>query len=686
MAVTVAEFSLDEFGGGNPLQVLDLGNGLNVALAADAAGRSQLLQVIPWILFGPDDYFPASDGDLDHVLAPGNRGRARLSTDHGVFEVERTWGRDGAASSLRVVARDGEAYGPETLARLVEGVTPRAYRSVFAFDLLRLRRMVRHDAHGREKIGRLGSYLRRKSPQWDSGDASPALQLHTIQTRLGELTHWIDAQRALRSDEPPSPLGDSERLREEVQRLDTELSESKSKLEQLQTEIDETMAARDIQRVKVRLRDVCRDLADSRPSKSIEQTMALESEADRRLADKLAAVKQELKDLSAERDELRQQGKALGNLKRFQQWKPQIDAILTQEKALVREEAAIEQLLQKTSDSESRIESERLQAAARSELASAGTGRFDAHTRVRIDALAERLREAEREVQLAQERLTRAESVSHLTAEHLSRASTYAAHPEDALAVQEAEARLAELRELSEQDSELRQLEIERDDLQEMVGRLYARQLMPFRMALALGAPFMVGVAMILYGLVLRRGNTDWRLILLGFAAAATSALLKMSADRGTSDVLQSARHRLGRVQQLIDEITTLGERGAVPGMALTRQIEEAEREVARLQTQIGSRETGPSPLTNEMAKETSSIESARLQLNDARRRDADVKQQWRELMIELDLTPNLTPVHAREVLAERAAHAPPPSAPMHRSWSFICSSYGPRSTVVETG
>ena len=136
-----------------------------------------------------------------------------------------------------------------------------------------------------------------------------------------------------------------------------------------------------------------------------------------------------------------------------------------------------------------------------------------------------------------------------------------------------------------------------------------------------------------------------------------------MSADRGTSDVLQSARHRLGRVQQLIDEITTLGERGAVPGMALTRQIEEAEREVARLQTQIGSRETGPSPLSNEMAKETSSIESARLQLNDAHRRDADVKQQWRELMIELDLTPNLTPVHAREVLAEHRPTPPPPSA-----------------------
>ena len=173
MAVTVAEFSLDEFGGGNPLQVLDLGNGLNVALAADAAGRSQLLQVIPWILFGPDDYFPASDGDLDHVLAPGNRGRARLSTDHGVFEVERTWGRDGAASSLRVVARDGEAYGPETLARLVEGVTPRAYRSVFAFDLLRLRRMVRHDAHGRKRLAAWGRTCGGSHPSGTRGTPPP---------------------------------------------------------------------------------------------------------------------------------------------------------------------------------------------------------------------------------------------------------------------------------------------------------------------------------------------------------------------------------------------------------------------------------------------------------------------------------------------------------------------------------
>ncbi|MEM7316884.1 MAG: hypothetical protein AAF497_27445, partial [Planctomycetota bacterium] len=130
--------------------------------------------------------------------------------------------------------------------------------------------------------------------------------------------------------------------------------------------------------------------------------------------------------------------------------------------------------------------------------------------------------------------------------------------------------------------------------------------------------------------------------------------------DQRTTGQLHSTRRQLNRLNQRIDEIGAAREQSAVSGVSLARQLEDAERELDLLQTKFASRETQVTPFGNEAARTAGNAESARMQLADAQRRIQELNHAWRELMIELNLSPNLGPDHAREALATRSLHATP--------------------------
>ena len=53
----VTEFEIDHFRGRNSLRLLDLGNGLNVAVVGNRVDKAAMLSVIPYVLYGtvPND-------------------------------------------------------------------------------------------------------------------------------------------------------------------------------------------------------------------------------------------------------------------------------------------------------------------------------------------------------------------------------------------------------------------------------------------------------------------------------------------------------------------------------------------------------------------------------------------------------------------------------------------------------
>ena len=658
MAVIITEFQLDQFHGGTPLRVLDLGSGLNVALVRDEVGRQQLLRVAPWFLYGPGDFFPQL-GEQANVAGtvPGVGGSMQLRTDHGVFQLDRTW--SDSDSHLQLIASDGQAFGEEYLANILERLPARTYREVLTFDLARMGRIVQGRNRGKTRLSRLATYLKHKSPQpTQTAVVDNRRDLESLNLQVGELAHLLAVNANLDANDEQEDLSRSDRdkLKRELKKLDEEIADAQAKLRNLQSEIDQTQCAIAVTSIQERLDESARELDDLRSSKKPEISTG-SREAAERLEHKIAACRDEIKEYKSELEDLTRQGKELGDLNRFSKLVPQIDAILIQEKSLVKEESAIEQLSIKLQDLESKLDVERMSMSTISPASLAsGNAVIDSHVASRVDSLSQRLRETERETKLAEERLARAETSSSLLEQGMAQPTSLATHPEDAVSIHDAEQRVLRLRELLELDEQRHRLDAEQEDLQIQLRRLYANQLMPFRMTMALGVPFMIGVAMIIYGLLMSQ-PANWQLILLGFIAALATTMIKMSVDNQTDELMKVTRRRLSKVTYQLDELAAAHESLGTSGVSIARQLGDAETQLELLTERFAAREpvaVSPNPILG-----SASLETARIQLNESRRRQAELNQQWRELMIELGLSPNLTPQHAKEALADRAMHAP---------------------------
>ena len=106
--------------------------GLTLIRGENEAGKSTLLAFIRAILFGFDPKSPAA-------LAGGRRGGWLIVTpaDGRAIRVER-YGTTGGSGQLRLLDRDGDDLGADSLARVLQGVEKAVYRNIFAFGLSEL--------------------------------------------------------------------------------------------------------------------------------------------------------------------------------------------------------------------------------------------------------------------------------------------------------------------------------------------------------------------------------------------------------------------------------------------------------------------------------------------------------------------------------------------------------------------
>ena len=120
------------------------------------------------------------------------------------------------------------------------------------------------------------------------------------------------------------------------------------------------------------------------------------------------------------------------------------------------------------------------------------------------------------------------------------------------------------------------------------IRRLYHGQLLPFQMMLIMGIPFMIGVAMIIYGLTQYEPTANWRLVTIGFMVAMATAAFKLMLDRDSVAVLQRVRDRLVRINQELDGYRN-GESAHTANDALRNELAHAERDLIELQNRITS-------------------------------------------------------------------------------------------------
>ena len=76
----VTEFEIDHFRGHNALRLLDLGNGLNVALVGNRLDKTAMLSVIPYVLYGT-----VADEARRWVDSIDSDAGLVVQTDNGVF-------------------------------------------------------------------------------------------------------------------------------------------------------------------------------------------------------------------------------------------------------------------------------------------------------------------------------------------------------------------------------------------------------------------------------------------------------------------------------------------------------------------------------------------------------------------------------------------------------------------------
>ena len=373
-----------------------------------------------------------------------------------------------------------------------------------------------------------------------------------------------------------------------------------------------------------------------------------------RLELKIAECKQQLKQLTEERDELARQGKQLSRDDRAAKAVTQIESMLTHEKSAIKDAEAIDRLKLKIEDLETRVEDERRLASEALQGHASGLA-HDTQMMSRLESMAERLREAERQQESAEHRLTQAESAALGSGlAHVNHPSG-SIRPEDSFALQEAEQRVLQLRERVDTHGEPARLHEERRAAIEDLRFLHERQLLPLQTLVVLGVAFVAGVVMVIYGVTQFQPYANWRLVGGGMLISAAVSLIKMILDRDRTNVLDRARLRL---TQIDDDLARLQGIDAADSNSWHTQLEEAESHLAELRSRFSvlpaweSQHVAPT--------DAIPVDLARSQLQDAQRRQRDANQQWRDLLLELGLSPTLTPTLAREALAQRALQAAP--------------------------
>ena len=259
---------------------------------------------------------------------------------------------------------------------------------------------------------------------------------------------------------------DRSRLSRELKKVEAALADGRSKYQHLEHELDETRAALSLNRTTKHLANIDHELAklENRSSKS-DPDLGVQSSL-HRIVGKIDDCKHEMQQLKDEYNDIRRQFKDVNSGRLGPKAVSQIEAMLLHEKSLVKEEEAVEQLKLQIQDAESEWEHERHKTAA---MATDAGRLSDSQGLARLDALTERLRDAERDQQIAEERVAQAESRTLGVASpgtmmtHSLQPRT--TNPEDAVAIHEAEQHVLHLRERLGLDDQATRLEAERAEL-----------------------------------------------------------------------------------------------------------------------------------------------------------------------------------------------------------------------------
>ena len=652
----INRLTIDGYGVWTGLRVERLAEGLSVLYGPNEAGKTTLLAFIRGVLYG---FAPGQGRYLPPLRGGRPGGSAELAGPHGQFALERhldTSAGEAPRDALALTAPDGTRHGGPLLRVILGNIDEAVFQNVFAVGLREMQELATlSDSKAAELLYSLTAGLDRVSL------VEVVRELDTSRNRLldraggpCQIAQLVEERARLRRESGRLAAGTRHYVRLAAQRdqLDHEvrsLEEEQLAVEQQARVVELATTLRDRWRHRGELDEQLSMLAPAAiPEGAVERLDAIVS--------RLVKHEQRVAELATRRRRFKAEVDALAIHRGLWRQAARIEA-------LVEQQSWIESLEQNIGELESEVAS--LEGTLRRERETLGFTAdvpIDAPLRLSHQTV-KRLRTPAAAVRAARERVDEARQQLAVVQEELGTLdretqAAFSGRNENELAgaIDQAGAKVSQLRRRLLVDDRLDELTRYQADLEEQSREHLQRQLLPVWVVMAFGVCFALGVVLVVAGLFVPAsvtGSFGWAMTVLGLLGIGSAGFCKVLLERSNAHQLEACQRQIvmlhAQVNQAEEERDALDARLPQGGGPIAVRLQTAENELAVLEDLVPMR---------------SKRDTARQRADAAARRLAEsegdltaARRRFSEALTEIGLPSKLSLKQVRHVVAQCEQH-----------------------------
>lgn len=637
----LTDLEIEGFGAWRQLRIEGLSERLNVIYGPNEAGKTTLLEFVRSVLYG----FSAERRRYLSCFPPGRGGGSVwVRNAASGCRVARRNGLQAGEGLLSLTSIDARDLNAASLGGLLCEVDEPTFNNVFAVGLDEIQhlstlsgtaaaRLLYDLTTGLDRVS-LGEVLREL--------AASRERLLAAEGQASQIAELLAERKRLRKeiDRHGRTADEYLRLAREQQAVQAQIARLEAERDGLERDARLLETASQLRDPWLRRDDLDRQLeefsAPPLPEQALERLDALNR--------RRAALRQRVAGLVEKRKEFRRQADAADfNLALYRQ-APRVAALADQHEWMESLENQVRQHNAAAAELESQMAALR-QESGRAPGADQRAAR--AGNLASLRPLARALRDATRRADEAQQDFERSANETQTLAER--------APPPDRTGlgftgdVERAGKLVTQLRRRLQLERRLEQLTLHETELQERLGDLIDRQLLPGWVLVGLGGLFTVGVALILAGWFLPvsvTGTFGWLLAAMGLAGALGATVIKRLLEKAAEEDFDTSEKQLAmlrsQVAQAEEERDQIDRHLPAGGGPFTVRLEAAEADLARLEQYL--------PLESQRAVVVQHSESAADRLKDTKHELAEARRRWAAALKSAGWPPHLTPSELKDV------------------------------------
>ncbi len=653
----INRLTIDGYGVWTGLRVERMADGLSVLYGPNEAGKTTLLEFLRGTLYG---YGPQTTRYLPPLRGGRPGGSLELSSPHGQFLLDRhrAVAADGAhRDELALTGADGARQGEPLLRTVLGNIDEAVFRNVFAVGLREMQELgALSDSKAAELLYSLTAGLDRVS--------------------LVEVIRGLEASRnrLLARDGGPCHIAqlveEHARLKGEIEQLATgmcryvRLAAEREQLAQAVAEAEQQQLAVEQHARVIELAATLRQRWEHR-AEIDEQLSALapaatipEGAVDRldAIITRLSKHENRAGELSARRRQLKAEADTLAIHRGLWRQAPRIEAMLEHRSWIDALQRNISELHSEVDGLENTLRQEREAIGFSTRSAADVPPQLSRRAIGRLRAPAAAVRAARNRVSEARQQLAAAQEEADAASTTMN--SAFGGRNEHELAglIDQAGARVSQLRRRLLVDERLDELTRYHADLEAQSRECLQHQLLPVWVVSAFAACFALGVVLVLAGLFVPAsvtGTFGWAMTMVGLLGAGAAGFGKVLLERSNARQLEACRRQIvmlqAQIKQAGEERDALDAQLPQGGGPIAVRLQAAENELAVLEELV--------PMRSKRDTAMHRAEAAARRLAESEGDLAAARRHWNEALAEVGLPPKLSPKQVRRVMTQCEQH-----------------------------